>query len=723
MRKIAFLLFIMSVTIFWVGCSKDDNNPEPNPEIKTTISKTIGLSGGEIELGDLKLDFQAGTFDEEYEITISEFSNYVSKFDIVNSKAYKVEGLPQVINNAIAVSLKHNGVLVDESYLAMGEELFIKSLNAETIAYRMLDATDIDGKLVGEIPILEPEPGLKANNTSPRNGETLGFNILAVSGYGSYKSEQQHFKIKFPKAYIEDAYAIADYLEDAYTKIAGLGFSYQNRTNWPVEVLVKPLEAGVYGYSTNSLWGDNYGWIEMNSSLLSNAEEVKVTAGHEFFHLVQSLYDPRNRFSKSKFQSPHLWLDEATAVWAEQLFIGNTDYVSEIFGINAKSAIQGANTINTDAQSYGYGMAAFIKHLTEKNGNSILPAIYNEIANGSEAFTAINKNLSTNTSLIWNNFVKEFLSFNLYKGAGFTPGWIAGNADGVFTIATAQDTVKKFKLKYPDISAKIFYLKTNYTDFSDDTQITFETLDGTSNNQIMVYKFNANKSEYITQGHDTLKIEGIKSILDDGYKIAAVVTNDNLSSPYTNEQEVELKISIKEKFNFDYATFEIKGTGTFEDKSGDSTKIVTSAATFVFNDDAVATNQNVIINGKYISITGNYTQYDWHNSYTMNVTVDNEFYPTQITSFSGTYTLSYTDSNTNRVHTTTVSGNDVPLVSNFGNNHNFAVYSNIDGNISDFSFQSTDYFGVYSPPITSTRTLLSFDGSNGRISFNFNKND
>jgi hypothetical protein len=732
MRKFSLVFLVLSLSVFLITCSKDiddpgtDPNPDPDPEVVTSITKTIGFNGGLVELGDLELDFPQGIFEGDNQVTVSEYSTYTSGFDNVNSKAYKVEGLPQVINNPITVSIKYDGTLVDEPYLAMGEEILIKSLNKETTAFRLLDATEADGILTGEIPILEPEEGLKVSNSATRGDETIGFNILAVSGYASYKSESGHFKVKFPKAYIEDAYGIADYLESAYTQISDVGFSYQKRTKWPVEVLVKPLGSGVYGYSTNSLWGDNYGWLELNSSLLSNATEVKVTAGHEFFHLVQSFYDPRNRFSKSKFQSDHLWLDEAASVWAEALFKGTANYVSPIFGTNAKSAVLGANTINTDAQSYGYGMAAFIKYITGKNGNRILPDIYDEIANGTSPFNAINKNLSTNTSLIWTTFVKDYLSFDLYNGEGFTPGWLAGNADGTFQIATEKDTVKNFKLKYGDLSAKIFYLKTTYSGFTDDTQIEFETLNGTSSNQIMVFKFNSNKSEFIAESHDTLILSDVKSILDDGYKLAAVVTNDHLSTPYDSEQELELKITVVEKFNFDYADIEVRGTGTyFETKSsadGDTTFTLTNPAVFSLYQDPGIIGQNVNINGRFISLSYSYTNV-WNHSYNVNIILNNDSYPTKVLSFDGTYTTSYTDSNTNRVYTTTVSGYDIPLESNNPNNYSFTLFNNIDGNISSFTYTQDDYFGVYTPPTVISRKLTEFDGSTGRVVINFRKKE
>ena len=60
---------------------------------------------------------------------------------------------------------------------------------------------------------------------------------------------------------------------------------------WPVDVTIKRLDtakSSVYGYSINSMWGNNYGYMQFNFDKIDETENMKVTAGHEFFHLVQS---------------------------------------------------------------------------------------------------------------------------------------------------------------------------------------------------------------------------------------------------------------------------------------------------------------------------------------------------------------------------------------------------------------------------------------------------
>jgi len=542
-----FLSLLLFVILFQT-CS-DDDSPTTPTETPPLTSETIGNGGGTLKSDDFELSVPVGAFATDTKLTLKLVENEDSGFDNI-SKEYKLEGLPTTFTKPLTVKLKYSGELTNSSYIALGEETYVKSLDTIKYNYRMIEARDSSGYLVASIPPSAESGLLKESSNTSLKEEEITIGILAVSGHATYKSAQGHFLITFPSSVVTEAQDLAEYLEIAYTKIKDLGFSYAKRTKWPVEVTVKKLGSGVYGYSTNSMWGDNYGYMEFNVDKLGNPEDLKLTAGHEFFHLVQSLYDPRNRYSKAKSQSPNLWIDEASSVWSEELFSDDVNYVSDVFATSADMTIYGANkSVGDNAQSYGYGMASFLKYIKEENGDEILVKIYDEISKDHESFSAIDNVLPEPTFSIWDDFLKKYLIYDIYKGKGFEPRWLFKESVSLgrkFVIQNDSDTLKIFSDKYPNLSAHVFSVNVkdnNLNQIDENSQLVFST-EGEVIGNILLFKENASECVFLDEGLDSLKLNNFKKITDEGYIIIAVVTNVVLVYPYTKEAQGKLTIKV-----------------------------------------------------------------------------------------------------------------------------------------------------------------------------------
>jgi hypothetical protein len=305
-----------------------------------------------------------------------------------------------------------------------------------------------------------------------------------------------------------------------------------------------------YGHSVSSMWGDNYGYLEFNSSKMNESEQIKLTAAHEFFHLVQSFYDGRNRFSKAKFAPDHLWIDEATAVWAEGLFSGDANYSSEIREGQIMAPFRGMQSgPNTDAQGYGYGMSALIKYF---NQNKIVP-IYNKIKTGSHPIEAVTSAHPNSALVWWPDFIKEYVRGNIYNDV--SPLTLATDLQTqVFEIASDSDSLKEFQNSCPALSGIIYNIKLQNSNFDETSQLDF-SLTEDSDLTLLVYKYKGSQIEYIDQTYNNLTVGDLKSLHDNNYYLLAVVANSDWSYPYTNMKNVDLTVRVKSDETINFSVF------------------------------------------------------------------------------------------------------------------------------------------------------------------------
>jgi len=546
------LLLLLFSTLLFQTCS-DDNSPT-EPEAQPSLAATtIGSGGGTLKTDDFELIVPVGAFPTDTKLTLKLVENEDSGFDNIVSREFQLKGLPTTFEKPLTIKIEYSGELTDSSYIAIGENVWVSSLNDETVAYHLLSANDSSGYLSTKIAPAEENNSSLGKSSSTKNGDYLT-RIHAASGEKPYMSNEKHFKIVHQSSVNESHIQnLAAYLEEAYLQFKSIGFSYDRRTSWPVEVTVKKLESTVYGYYTNSMWGDNYGYMEFNSEKMGNAEEMKVTAGHEFFHLVQSLYDPRNRFSKAKSQSPNYWIDEASAVWSEGLFSDKTDYVSGVFSTSASMALYGAHDSGgDDANYYGYGMSAFMKYLSDNFGNEVFVKIYNEILSGHNSFSAIDNVISEPTFSFWDEFIQEYLTYSIYYGEEFKPGWLAKEAassGGKFVIRYDTDTIKTYSGNYNNLSAKIYSVRTvaaSLAAIDENSQLVFEA-EGNILGNIQLFKENKEESVFLKQGQNSVTLDNFRSITDDGYVIIAAVINSRLIAPYKETATGELTIKVINK--------------------------------------------------------------------------------------------------------------------------------------------------------------------------------
>jgi len=718
----SILVIIIISFLLFQNCSKDSPTEPVEKPPEVSASSTIGNGGGTLKTDNIEITIPAGAFNSTENLKIFKSAEENSFGTNLSSDLFVLDGLPQEILQPIKVKIKYSGTLSDSLFLAVGENNFISSLNEVKTCYHLIEAHDSAGTLIAYLPAITDQSLLKSSNASNVNDDKISINLGAIAGLVDYVSKEEHFKITFPASVLTQAYDLAGYLEKAYSKFKDIGFSYSNRTKWPIDVTIKRLsnsKSEVYGYTTNSMWGNNYGYMEFNFDKIDNAEEMKVTAGHEFFHLVQALYDPRYGYSKAKSPMPNYWLDEASSVWSEAFFSSIANYVSPIFSNNVFDVFKGAKTGNDKSQSeqYGYGMASFIKYITKKYGDSKLVEIYNNISDGKTPFQAVSSVLPIDVGFSWHRFLTSLISFNIYKSNTFRPPILSSYATGEhqkFIIKSASDSLATYKSKLSDCSATIFSVDNQFEKMSPNASLVFSCKAW----NFQIYKINSTESIMLDSGKDTLTVNNFKKLTDEGYKIIAVLYNDDFDSPFTDKRDYEFKIRVVNPIEFNFIDFKISTQGTFtsEEIEGpkDSVWTYTSGTSISssFSDPQVFT-----INGNYVTCSAQWVGQDGYvNNYQLNLVFNDINNPISINRFDLQYSITYNDGESVFSNDRSASGINIPLKAGFVE-PTFRVDGNIKNNLLEYSDDSEGYYGIYNPPISSKRKLNSFETSNGSISF------
>ena len=235
MKKLAGMLFLGLLAF---GCGKEPTAPGRGERYRLIGSRTVGPEGGTLAAEDISVAVPPGAFGSDAEVKL-----YVSEERPFGengvSKTFKLE-VPEEYSRPLKVRIRSRGALSGESFVAVGEETFVPSLGEVRTTYDLFPASDSSGYLTCELPV--PEGGRVAKAAG---GTGFSISLLAVSGYYTYTSKGGHFRINFPAHVLDQAYDLADYLEEAYATFKDMGFSYATRTRWPVSVTEGPRGGGL----------------------------------------------------------------------------------------------------------------------------------------------------------------------------------------------------------------------------------------------------------------------------------------------------------------------------------------------------------------------------------------------------------------------------------------------------------------------------------------------
>lgn len=444
--------------------------------------------------------------------------------------------------------------------------------------------------------------------------------------------------------------------------IKNLGFSYNTRTNWPLKVTFKKLKSdggdNLDALTTTSKRGDNYGYMELNENLIENLPRLRVTAGHEYFHIVQSFYDARwyqGFGGKGVSPPPNYWLNEAAAAWIEEKFSDQNNYIPEVRGNhNSMAPLNGLHQ-EVDAQSHGYGASAVIKFLVNKYGENILIKMYNDLFDGKHTLEAV---CQYNPDEWWELFLQEYLLSNVYSDVG-RANWFT-NSSGEFNISNEADSLKTFIEDYQDLSGKLFRIIPKFANIDSKAGVVF-SISGAEKRYLQLFRYKAPSTfEFLSADYNKVIFKDIKSLSDNGWLIA-LVSNNRYTNPYNEMRKISLEVRIenseskeniltsnrcvvKVHFNGHYKQVDKDNVTTEFDREDYWGGVVEAVGSFSGN-----------------TFIGNYSRTLGSSNYsgTVVVTLNNDLNLVTVVNFSEDYT-SYWQNNVDATAMSSFSGTDIP---------------------------------------------------------------
>jgi hypothetical protein len=552
-------LLLLAVLALVIGCTEEDSTaPETGDDYTLEGTETIGPAGGTFAIEDFSLTVPAGAFDADYDLELYASSEDQPFGESSISRTFRVVGLPGLYYQPLHTSIGYEGALSEGAYVAVGEEVFAPSLAGLTAAYHLFSAEDSSGYLICDLPVRDATgvaspPFFSTPAVEPENAIRVG----GVTGRLPYESPEGHFTITAPSpsiawAAVEEA---GNCLEAAYTEFSDmLGFSYEARTRWPIEVTVRDLSADeAAGLFYPSEFGINYSHMALHNSLLETVDDgLRAVSGHEFFHFVQSLYDPRNTSEEASGASTQYWLNEATASWSEELFTVEADYVPPQQKDNAMAPFDGMHkggALEDEdewkiVEAHGYGMSAAIKYLVSRYGDAMLLNMYKEIRDGAHPLDAVIANAG-DPQAWFEPFLTEYVSGNVYDAQPEV--WI-DNSHGDFLIESDEDTLKTFSYNYPDLSARIYAIELKHHSIDTGATIRFTVSGGEQyDSAITVFETVAfGYPEEIGYGFDQVSIPNVRALTDENANLFALVTNSRAVPPYTGTSDIDLEVKVIE---------------------------------------------------------------------------------------------------------------------------------------------------------------------------------
>ena len=544
----SLIIFVGLVLLFLLNCSEDPSSPQKEDEdpIPQDIV-TIGKEGGTIEKGDFTITIPAGAFNGDYDISVIEVVDDGAFGENTVSSSYKIMGLPTKHSFPLKVAMKYKGELEGENYLGIGHYIHNKITKDSSLVHDLFIASDSSGYLTSTIPVIS-----QANPLYKFSEEVDEFDVFVkfISSYTSSRS--QHFKIVYP-IFIADHFAkIAEVFENAYT-IVFEGFQISSLHNYDER------QTEVFIYSSGVAIDNK---VEQDLSLtfyVSQQDILNQTFNEIQVGAVQGLFR-----SDYLLETENDWISFSIYSWIEDLISDSPNYKYPLgFIEHGMESVMGFNTTNTEYNnlySHGNGMSAVFKYLY--NTKDISDNRYLELYEIGDIYkNDLDLNIMTRLLISveppvnewWPDYYKKLVNNELFE---LPNDYFINKANAEWTANTGSDLTKTFNSTdvgtYRDLSAKVFEINLNYTDYDNTQNLSFK-INGQNNSadlSLILFSIKNNKLEYIAIDHDSeYELKDLDSYMGNQPKqLLAMVVNSNITTDdYLGQSEIDLTIKVSPK--------------------------------------------------------------------------------------------------------------------------------------------------------------------------------
>jgi hypothetical protein len=535
-------IVLIAIAVLAASCTHDRNPITVLPPGSATLaSATVGPDGGDLRSDGFVLSVPPGAFGAAADLKLYADTGADSVACTPVSSRYRLEGLPVDFAAPLAVRLRRTADPADGALIVLGVDAFSPSQGQKLTAWSVVDAADSSGWIQGRIETGVPPGGKRGSLDRP----IAAVRLLASRIDREHTTPAGHFRLWTPLTTLtaEQLAGLGANLEEAYDRHQQLGFRYEARTRWPVSVSVVNLAPTVDGYYSASILGVNYGTLEFNALRMDNVAEMRVTAAHEFLHMVQGLYDPRSGWDQASGGGPQYWLDEATSVWCESGFHADPGYCSSVRQNNELTPLGGLTAgLRVGDAFHGYGLSSMIRFLTQRGDSAFVSQAYRAIQGGVNPVEAVRGNLRTPRKSWWWEYLHDLVRGRVYRDV--TPGIVERERAGMFRITSADDTLHTFQAQLPDLSGMIYLVRL------DDPQIDSSSILDVhiTGGECSISAFSMPDASALVplgQAADSLRVTGLRQLTEQGSKLIILVSNRRDSSAgYTGTSPVTLKLRV-----------------------------------------------------------------------------------------------------------------------------------------------------------------------------------
>ncbi len=596
MKRTASLLLIL-LMVLAVRCSKKKSTqPEPEPDYTILATQTIGSEGDTLVISDFSLIVPPGAFASNAALKLYASSTDKPFANNGVTRTFRLEGLPAEYSEPLQVSIKYQGTLTNESFIAVGKSKYIVSADTLLTSYRLFSATDSSGYLLSELPArTAAEVTYNAHHFYARPKDNPDENIieyiLGITDESTYHRPGGHFNITCPTDLLDQVQNLAIYLDAAYDTAVAMGFGNVATEKLP-RVSVHPLlprsGCGYYYYCLGRFLEDpREGYFEFNQDSLAQPSllpQMRITAGREFFRFVLTLCDMSIIPFPVENIPGHVWLDvprrfwlhEAVVRWSEEKFTEDSNHIPSGFG--GHIVLLGFNESLLSPPGYplstfGAGMTPVLKFLVSRYGQGFLVNICKEMGPEKNPIDEIIKGISDPEYIWLPYFFKEYVSGKIY---GVTSGVFLKNKWGAFDIKSKSDTLKTFSEYYGELAAHIFVINLDYPaiDSSAKIRLQLSSKDVSSDYiTILVFQLENDTLSYLGQGRDIV-VEQLRELTDQGSDLLAVVVNSFSEPPYDDKEQFNIDLDMrvvtvpKPSFDWNWVSVNVSVLGHIEDSWG-----------------------------------------------------------------------------------------------------------------------------------------------------------
>jgi hypothetical protein len=566
-----FVMFTATLCLATISCQKDDNptNSQADPWV-LVMEETIGPAGGTLADETLSLEVPAGIFSTP--ATMSVYSNGNKVFgDNQLAPSYEIRGIPGEFQGELTIRIKADRTPKDDFYLVSGTLDEIRSNDDTAYAMRLLPALDSSGFIVSKITATVSGKKSDEGNYFPsREIPTGSHYYTAVDNFGHYPTSKGRFIVNYskPEVPVADATTLGESLEMAMDMYGSEQFDTARlHGTYPIPVTFRPFSNMIWGlvgdnvnlygvYSTPGLYLSPS--FEFNINKFQNATEKKLiapNAGHECFHMIQSLYHTNGELKN--------WLTEATATYVEEWFSDEEEYIPDNFkshwyrplvGMQDGATFYDASEKVISSAFHGYGMAVIVKYFIENAKvtyplKSMILALDNNVHPVDAVFGVVP---GLDRTTVWRSAMEDYVSKVTYDMDGLQRAFIAGDLYfdlgwAKFATLNPKSELPTASFLLPDLSATFVNL-TLEGDFSPEQELDLNVVTTGEQQDIKLYTWyyvykGSGETPFLTApSTGTTKL---KSLKDNGYKIAIMISNARQVNPYTDETHLTLEIRIK----------------------------------------------------------------------------------------------------------------------------------------------------------------------------------